>query len=42
LTRHHAVILAAMQAKQNADLKYATALTAAIARLVDYYPEHSH
>lgn len=42
LTKHHAVILAAMKAKQNADLKYATALTDTITRLVDYYPEHSH
>jgi nickel superoxide dismutase len=38
LTRHHAVILAATKAKQNADLKYVTALTDAIARMVAYYP----
>ena len=42
LQKHHAVILAAMKAKQNADTKYAEALTDKIAALVVYYPEHKH
>lgn len=42
LKRHHAVILAAMQAKQNADVKYAHNLTKAIEALTEYYPEHKH
>lgn len=42
LTRHHAVILAAMKAKQNADSTYATALAERIKALSAYYPGHSH
>lgn len=41
LTTHHAVILAAMRAKQNADAKYADELTAAIKGIAGYYP-HKH
>lgn len=42
LAEHHAVIIAAMKAKQNADLKYATALRQAIEAIAAYYPEHKH
>lgn len=42
LARHHAVILAAMKAKQNADPAFAEALREAILALRDYYPEHEH
>ena len=39
LIKHHAVILAAMKAKQNADAKHATALKESIEALAPYYPE---
>ena len=42
LMRHHAVIVAAMQAKQNTNLQYADALQASIEALLAYYPEHRH
>ena len=42
LARHHAVILAAMKAKQNSEAKFATSLTASIKVLEPYYPEHGH
>ena len=45
LVKHHAVILAAMKAKQNADAKYAQALKEAIEAIAPYYPGdagHSH
>lgn len=42
LVKHHAVILAAMKAKQNADTKYATALAESIEALSAYYPGHTH
>ena len=42
LKKHHAVIVAAMKAKQNADVKYATALKESIAALSSYYPDHKH
>lgn len=42
LKKHHAVILAAMAAKQNADGSYAEALEAAVQALAPYYPEHEH
>jgi nickel superoxide dismutase len=43
LKKHHAVIVAAMEAKQNADGAYADALTVAIQALSGYYPAvHSH
>ena len=40
LQKHHAVILAAMKAKQNADVKYAQSLKEAIEAIAVYYPEH--
>lgn len=40
LSKHHAVIVAAMQAKQNADLKFANALKESIEALAPYYPAH--
>jgi nickel superoxide dismutase len=42
LAKHHAVILAAMKTKQNADPKYATMLKESIEVLLPYYPEHKH
>ncbi len=42
LAKHHAVILAAMKAKQNADVKYAVTLQESIEALAPYYPEHKH
>ncbi len=40
LLKHHAVIIAAMEAKQNADIKYAKTLRESIEALSPYYPEH--
>jgi nickel superoxide dismutase len=40
LSKHHAVIIAAMKAKQNADMKYAKNLKESIEALLSYYPEH--
>ncbi len=40
LAKHHAVIIAAMNAKQNADVKYAQALQDSVRALRSYYPEH--
>ncbi len=42
LKHHHAVILAAMTAKQNADMDSAKALEKSIKMLARYYPEHKH
>ncbi len=42
LKKHHAVILAAMAAKQHADIKYAKSLKKTIEDLAPYYPEHTH
>lgn len=42
LTAHHAVIVAAMNAKQHADGAYATTLKESIAALSVYYPKHDH
>ncbi|GAX62542.1 superoxide dismutase Ni-type [Candidatus Scalindua japonica] len=42
LIKHHAVIIAAMKAKQNADVEYATKLNDSIEALSSYYPEHKH
>lgn len=42
LVNHHAVILAAMHAKQNAALGFGEALTKSIQVLAEYYPEHKH
>jgi len=42
LEKHHAVILAAMKAKQTVDIGTAKDLTKAIKALEGYYPEHKH
>ena len=42
LIKHHAVIISAMEAKQNTDMKYAKALKDSIAALSPYYPEQKH
>ena len=43
LIKHHAVIVAAMKSKQNADSKHAAALSEAIKALEVYYPApHNH
>jgi nickel superoxide dismutase len=42
LAKHHAVIIAAMQAKQNTDLKFAQILKESIESLLPYYPKHKH
>jgi nickel superoxide dismutase len=42
LAKHHAVIIAAMEAKQNADQKYAVELKEAIEAISSYYPQHKH
>lgn len=41
LVRHHRVILAAMKAKQTADMEAARNLDARIRDLMTYYPRHS-
>jgi nickel superoxide dismutase len=40
LAKHHAVILAAMKAKQNADMKHVQTLKESVTALSAYYPEH--
>jgi nickel superoxide dismutase len=40
LKKHHLVILAAMKAKQNADMSVVKSLKEAIEALAVYYPEH--
>ena len=40
LKKHHAIIVAAMKAKQNADEKHAVALRKSIEYLAQYYPDH--
>ena len=40
LKKHHAVIVAAMNAKQNSDLASVTALKESIEALAPYYPAH--
>ena len=42
LRKHHAVILAAMKAKQNASITESNALKVAIQNLAIYYPKHEH
>lgn len=42
LAKHHAVIVAAMKAKQNTDQKFVAALKASIEAVAPYYPEHKH
>ena len=39
LAKHHAVIIAAMEAKQHAAVEYAQALKSAIEALIPYYPK---
>ena len=41
LARHHAVIVAAMKAKQNADMKYVKTLRERVEALAHYYPAPS-
>ena len=40
LIKHHAVIIAAMQTKQNADVAYVKPLKISIEALLPYYPGH--
>ncbi len=40
LIRHHAIIIAAMKVKQNADMKNAKNLKESIEALLSYYPGH--
>jgi len=40
LKKHHLVIIAAMKAKQNADMTVAKSLKESIEALAPYYPEH--
>lgn len=42
LIKHHAVIVAAMKAKQSTDVKYAILLKEKIEALLPYYPKHQH
>lgn len=42
LKDHHAVIVGAMKAKQNASMESAEALGKAVDALLKYYPEHKH
>lgn len=42
LVKHHAVMIAAMKAKQNVDESYADTLRKAINELFEYYPKHEH
>lgn len=42
LKDHHAVIVGAMKAKQNASMESADALEKAVQVLLKYYPEHKH
>ena len=39
LIKHHTVIIAAMKAKQNTDVKYSKALKESIEALLSYYPK---
>jgi nickel superoxide dismutase len=41
LARHHAVIVAAMKAKQSADMKYVNTLRESVQALSPYYPASS-
>ena len=42
LIKHHAVIIAAMKVKQNADVKYSKTLKESIEALLPYYPKPKH
>jgi len=40
LSKHHAVIVAAMKTRQNSDVKYVKTLRESIKALLFYYPDH--
>lgn len=42
LIKHHMVIISAMKAKQNTDMKFVTVLKESIMALSPYYPKHKH
>jgi nickel superoxide dismutase len=42
LIKHHTVIIAAMKAKQHADVQFAVSLKKSIEALSPYYPKHTH
>ena len=42
LQKHHAVIVAAMRAKQNANAEVVAELESAVEALAPYYPPHDH
>ncbi|CCH47833.1 superoxide dismutase, Ni [Pseudodesulfovibrio piezophilus] len=42
LKKHHAVIVGAMKAKQNASIEPVDALEGYVKALLEYYPEHKH
>ena len=42
LANHHAVIVAAMKAKQNADAGVVEMLQSAVEAVAPYYPKHDH
>lgn len=42
LKKHHAVIIAAMKAKQHADQGYTSTLKKAVEALLPFYPKHDH
>ena len=42
LQKHHGVIVAAMQAKQQTESSYGIQLTKSIKAIAPYYPEHKH
>ena len=42
LQKHHAVIVAAMRAKQNADMSFVDELQVAVEAVAPFYPPHEH
>ena len=42
LQKHHAVIVAAMKAKQNSDMSHVDNLMKAVEAVAPYYPKHEH
>ena len=42
LQKHHAVIVAAMKAKQNASMEHVDNLMMAVEAVAPYYPKHEH
>ena len=42
LQKHHAVIVAAMRAKQNADMSFVEDLQVAVEAVAPFYPPHGH